>query len=133
MNTTHRIIFTIIALALSFSAFAQNAYDKNGKQHGKWERYDNQGHLQYKGQFYHGVPRDTFYYYYPDQTIKSIAIHNNKGKTYATTYYENGNIASIGKFVNKQKDSTWNYYNEDGKLILKESYQKDKKNGASHG
>ena len=44
-------------------------------------------------------------------------------------YYKNGNIRASGLYVNKKKDSTWNYFNEDSVLILSEQY----KQGQLHG
>jgi uncharacterized protein YuzE len=41
-------------------------------------------------------------------------------------YYPNGKIRAAGKTIGFDKDGTWVYYNENGKVVVVEVYQKGK-------
>jgi antitoxin component YwqK of YwqJK toxin-antitoxin module len=51
----------------------------------------------------------------------------------ATLYYDNGFIASKGKYINQLKEGTWKFFSPSSKglKVLQEEYSRDKRNGES--
>ena len=115
-------ILTPIVFMFSVSVFAQNFTDANGLKQGKWKmKYDN-GKTQYIGTFKDGVEQGLFKFFYNSGELKATKEFFHKGEASAThIFYKNGNIRASGIYVNKLKDSTWNYYNKDSILILSEN------------
>ncbi len=100
-----------------------NQYDQGGNKHGRWRENDSQGHLKYEGTFEHGVPVDTFKRYYPYRNIQSIAVYSDSGRVVRVQmFHENGSLQATGKYIDKEKDSTWKYYNRRQALVKKEYY-----------
>ena len=63
-------------------------------------------------------------FYYQSGELKATKEFFYNGTAWPThIYYKNGNIRNSGLYVNKKKDSTWNYFNEDSVLILSEQYK----------
>lgn len=123
------LILTFI-LSLSFAQNAENKVNSKGKKEGYWKKYDEKGTLLYEGNFKNGVPTGTFKYYHSNGKLKSTT-HFIQGthKVYTTMFDLNEKISAEGNFIDQQKDSIWNYYNEKGTLIKSESYNKGKKHG----
>lgn len=114
-------------------SFAQsdtiNKFNSKGQKNGYWLKKEN-GTLVYEGRFINDKPIGTFKYYYSNGKIKNISRFQKNGSiSYTTTYHPNGQISSMGKFIDKQRDSIWVYYNDAGKKISSESF----KNGLSNG
>lgn len=128
----HWLIMTLIILPGLYSPLeAQiNQYDENGNKHGPWRENDSQGHIRYEGTFEHGVPVDTFKRYYRYRKIQSIAVYSQSGRVVnVQMFHENGNLKAEGKYVDREKDSTWKYYNSRQALVKKEHYNQ----GVPHG
>ncbi|MCK9612690.1 MAG: hypothetical protein PHR81_01690 [Bacteroidales bacterium] len=99
----------------------------------KWEDFYVDGTLEYSEKFnknanYHLYTR----FYFPDgnpQILFEIIDARNRIYSYKS-YYVNGNIEEQGfKIQNKSsgdyvQDGKWQYYSEDGRLILEEDYIK---------
>jgi len=55
---------------------------------------------------------------YENGNIKAISYHQKIwqkiGLVKKETYYENGQMASIGNYIDGEEDGKWTYYNEDG-------------------
>jgi antitoxin component YwqK of YwqJK toxin-antitoxin module len=65
------------------------------------------------------------------------ATHKNvedlgKGLQKVTWYYDNGNVAEEGFFLNGKKHGIWTSFNEDGKKAISASWINDKKDGSSY-
>ena len=121
----------LLNILMIFSVSAQNIVDENGKKQGKWVKYKNSIKF-YEGQFLDGVPIGEFKYFYPNGHIKiqtKFADNGriNRTKIFFDSYEEK--VQAEGNYFDKRKDSTWNYYNDAGNLIMMENY----KNGLKHG
>ena len=118
-------LFVILCFGLAVTnAQTLNQTDDKGQKQGRWSKTYVSGTLKYTGQFRDDVPYGTFNYYYPGGEIKAKTRYSDNGITAHTKmYYENGNLLAEGKYVNRKKDSVWNYYSEpEGNLIATEEY-----------
>ena len=71
------------------------------------------------------MPHGKFTYYYNTGDIKSVVDFTNDGIIgRSTTYYKNGKLMSVGKYINQKKDSVWFYYLNEASnpLISLETY-----------
>ena len=124
-------IFTLLFLfGFIFVSAQKMVVDQNGLKQGQWQgRYDS-GELKYRGVFKDDVEVGLWKFYYLSGELKATKEFFHNGKAAAThIFYKNGNIRASGIYVNKLKDSTWNYFNEDSILILSEVYRKGEFNG----
>jgi antitoxin component YwqK of YwqJK toxin-antitoxin module len=131
-----RSLFSLLLSAIALTSFCQtaeeNQVDSKGRKQGCWKKVDENNYVVYRGCFKDDQPQGTFRYYYPykDTLIKAVMTFKNGGKeSYATLYHVTGMLMGKGKYVNQLKDSVWNYFDEQGKLISTDVYVKDKKNG----
>ena len=130
------IKLTFLLLCFSISAISQNdpninQLDQEGQKHGIWiNKYPN-GNIRYKGTFKHGTPVDTFKRYHPNGNLMAIMDYSRDGKVYATLYNEKGEKRARGTYVDKKKDSTWVFFDDQGNLILQEHYKIGKRKGKS--
>lgn len=127
------ILLTIsLMFAISF-CFAQqiNQTDAQGRKQGIWKKNYSNGAVRYTGQFKDNHPYGVFKYYFPTGKISAVSVYSHKGAVaHIKSYHLNGKLMATGKFVDRKKDSVWNYYSEtDGKLVAKENYLNGKKNG----
>ncbi len=124
------IFFSILFLPV----FGQyNQLDINGLKHGKWRKYrDTKGEkLRFEGQFDHGVPTDTFFYYYSARKVEYKNVYKETtGNCYSYQYDEKGNLMAEGWYVNQEKDSTWTFYGLQQNLISREDYKNGTLNGS---
>jgi len=139
MKLTMRYTLIICCLAGFFvSVYSQdtiwNQFDKKGQKEGWWKKERMRGGLVYKGYFENGHPAGSMIRYYEDgETIKAKMNFDESGSVaYAIIYYNNGEIAAKGKFVNQKKDSLWeNYSYYTQKINSIDSYKEGKKHGTS--
>lgn len=131
------LIFLILAVnsALAQPQKAENKTDAQGRKQGYWEKTDPQTNkIIYKGSFKDNKPQGLFIYYYAGtDSVHSKSEFRQDGKiAYVKMYYlASGKLQAQGKYVNEQKDSTWNFYDEKGKLLSTEGYSNGKKHGTS--
>ena len=71
---------------------------KNGKRHGPWFKYHENGQLRVKGNFKNGQAHGPF-----------------------IAYHENGQLSGKGNAKNGKQDGPWAAYNEDGTVNHKET------------
>lgn len=124
-------LIVILILFLLNTNFAQNLMDINGKKQGKWIKYQN-GIKTYEGQFVDDIPVGEFLYFYPNGNIKIKSSFSEKGLfNRAQLFFDSPmlKLQAEGNYRDKKKDSTWNYYNEQGILVLTENYSLGLKNG----
>lgn len=123
-------LWILLLLGLSFTANAQNKVDEQGRKQGPWVKmYPNTQQPRYKGQFSNDQPVGEFTYFEPTGQKSATVVHLGEGKAKTTTYYTDGKVNSVGNYINQLKDSIWEYYDEEGRLLSKESYVQSKRNG----
>jgi antitoxin component YwqK of YwqJK toxin-antitoxin module len=133
MKTIHALILLLVAGSV-YAQKAPNVTDAKGLKQGYWEKINPQtGKLVYKGTFKDDKPVGTFKYYYAEiDTVHTLMQFTSKpGVAYATMYFMTGKLQAKGKYMNEKKDSTWNFYDESGKLLSQETYKEGKRNGKS--
>ncbi len=130
-----KMIKTLCLLIFSFTLLSPTSYsqtnqlDEKGKKHGLWIKRYPDGEIQYKGEFNHGTPVDTFKRFHANGKLKAIMIYQNPQKVYTKLYDKNEVKKAEGYYYNRKKDSTWNYYNQNGTLISKDTYKSGRKHG----
>ena len=134
MNWT-TVILCIILLFGSISTQAQsqeiNQVDEKGRKHGKWiKKYPN-GQSIYIGKFKHGEPVEIFKRYYPNGSFQAIMKYRTSDTVFAELYNKNEQKQAEGIYIKKQKDSTWNLYDDNGNIISKDTYDKGSRDGQS--
>ena len=117
---------------LTLSAYGQvNQKDGQGRKQGLWKKpYQTSSAFVYVGNFKDDKPIGQFTYFYESGKTKIIMDFKDDGKTsYAKMYHESGYLMARGKYINREKDSTWTQYDDRGII----SYQEDYKTGKLHG
>lgn len=126
-------LFLITVFSLSISAQSPSTpKDSNGKPHGLWQKLHENGKIRYRGRFDHGIPVDTFKYYFEDGQLQTINVF--RGKTGNCMSYQYGDkeiLAAQGLYLQKQKDSIWTYFNRDQKVIARVTFKKGVQEGKS--
>ncbi len=118
-----------VFVSIVTSVFGQeyNAYDANGKRHGKWQKkYDNTDQLRYEGTFDHGKEIGEFKFYKPmggtsPTAIKTFLKDNDSVKVRYFT--QRGKVISQGAMIGKNREGIWTYYhNKSDKIMMTEQY-----------
>ncbi len=132
---------TLILFALPFlfsGMFAQdkpiNQNDSEGRKTGVWETYYESGRVKSRGTFNQGHPVGELTKYYPGGIVQAMMNFDETGRvSYVKMFYETGNLASEGKYIDQKKDSVWNYFSTyDKRKAVSETYQMGKKQGLSY-
>jgi antitoxin component YwqK of YwqJK toxin-antitoxin module len=109
---------------------APNAMDASGKKHGAWlVEYPEIGVTRYQGQFEHGVPVGTFFYYYESGEKSSEVTHLSGGKSLAKFFHKNGALMGEGEYLDQQKHGLWKFYDNQAILSSEEPYEHGKIDG----
>ncbi len=126
-----KILTTLLAI-LPLMAMSQNMMDSQGRRQGKWVKTDKNNRKVYEGTFKDGLEVGTFTYYYSDGTvrIKNTFLVDGKYCTHEA-YDKNGKLMAKGFYNQKNRDSVWNIYNAEGKLLKSETYKMGTKTGKS--
>lgn len=131
-----RYILPLLLLVLSFEAsaqsgtYTQNSADSQGRKQGQWSKFWPNGKMRYMGQFKDDKALGEFKHYDEDGHLVSIQHHAGDGKvSRAQHFHPNGKVMATGKYVAQVKDSTWNYFDTEGRLRKVERYA----NGQLHG
>lgn len=142
MNSFRKLLLVLIMFipvltnaqsAISKTDTALNQVDENGLRQGYWINYYENGNKRFEGFFEDDKPIGTFTRYYSSKGIQSIMEFKEDGKTaYGKIYYNNGELAAEGKYVDRLKEEEWKYYSYYGlSLNYSENYQMGKKHGTS--
>jgi len=120
---------TIIGYAQEF-----NAFDAEGKRHGKWQKkYKNSTQLRYEGTFDHGKEVGEFRFYKPNSGKSPTAkkFFSNKTDSVRVQYFTTkGDIISQGAMIGKERVGLWTYYhNGSSKIMMTEEYISGNLNG----
>jgi antitoxin component YwqK of YwqJK toxin-antitoxin module len=72
--------------------------------------------------------------YYPGGILQTSMNFDNTGRiSYVKMYYETGDLASEGKYIDQKKDSVWNFYSRyDKRKAVTEEYKMGEKHGPSY-
>lgn len=132
------IIISAFVFTYSLNLYSQpdavnnvNKVDELGKKQGQWSKYEN-GILKYEGQFKNDKPVGTFKYYYKDKSIKALTTYSANAIIARTImYHPNSKKSAEGIYHNEEKDSIWNYFDDNEGLISKETFFKGLKHGVS--
>ncbi|QNR24009.1 toxin-antitoxin system YwqK family antitoxin [Croceimicrobium hydrocarbonivorans] len=104
--------------------------DAQGRRHGLWQKLHDNGKIRYVGSFDHGTPVDTFKYYFENGQLQTLNVFRGKSGNCMSFQYGEGKIlAAQGLYANKQKDSVWTYFNQEGDVIARITF----KNGVQNG
>lgn len=127
-------LFGFFLFTLSVSAQegeATNQLDAEGKKHGVWEVfYENEDkQLRYRGEFDHGQPIGTFFYYYESGEKSSEVTHLSDGFADARFFHKNGTIMGEGKYKDQDKTGEWRFYDNHTVLSSVEPYSEGKLDG----
>lgn len=126
-----KIIITLLAL-VPLMGTAQNIMDSQGRRQGKWVKMDKNNRKIYEGTFKDGLEIGTFTYYYSDGTVRMKNTFLVDGKFCSHEAYDkNGKLMATGFYNQKNRDSVWNIYNAEGKLLKSETYKMGTKTGKS--
>lgn len=126
------LLFAFVILSFGALAQATNQKDAQGKKHGVWKKYHEDGKLRYEGTFDHGKEVGEFTFYFPSGDIK--AINRFRGKSGVAYSYQFGGdsiLAAEGKYINSKRDSVWTFYNIGGDVISREDYKNNERHGKS--
>ncbi|QYJ68140.1 toxin-antitoxin system YwqK family antitoxin [Flavobacterium litorale] len=130
-----KFIAILVLFVLSTTLVAQsNAFDANGKRHGKWEGvYKNTQLPRYDGEFKHGKEVGVFKFFKNDKNSTLVATRDfssGDGVSRTTFYDDKGNVLSEGSEVNRLRDGKWYFYYPGTKKVLSvEHYSKGKLTG----
>ncbi len=130
-----KYIFLIIFISSQFLVAQTdqiNYTDSKGLKQGKWMKYYDNGKVQYEATFLDNKPIGNVKKYYKNGTLKAEMIY--AGNIVRTKLYnESGKLTGVGNYINKEKDSTWNYYSDNtNKLVSKENYLNGVKQGKAY-
>src|SRR5437016_3114141 len=128
------LVLSLYSLLITHYSVAQNKTDEKGFKQGNWEKTDPATKkITYKGTFKDDKPQGLFIYYYPNSdSVHTKMDFGQDGKVaYAQLFHYTGKLQAKGKYINEQKDSTWNFYDDKGTLLSAEVYVNGKKDGPS--
>lgn len=125
------IFVTMVAvLAFTFTAGAQNQIDKQGRKQGHWVRADKNGVKIFEADYKDGLETGTSLYYYSSGALRIRNVYSVPGRYCShEAFDEKGHLLAKGYYNQKNRDSVWHIYNEEGKLVKIATY----KMGVKHG
>ncbi|MBO4308094.1 MAG: hypothetical protein J5848_07280 [Bacteroidales bacterium] len=123
-------IIVLTLLCLGFYCNAQNKIDNQGRRQGHWIKTDRDGSRIFEGDFQDGKEIGVFKYYYPDGTLKIRNTFTIPGRYCShEAFDEKGRLIATGFFNQKNRDSVWHFYNEEGRVVKIASYRMGIKQG----
>jgi len=126
-------VFTALILCFSILGQAQefNVLDAKGRKQGPYKKYlEGTEQVYYTGQFKDDKPVGLFIYYYKEGP-KKAEMHYRKDPdhVHTLTFYMRGGVMAEGNYISQEKDSTWNFFDEQGKVSSSEQWMRGKKHG----
>ncbi|MBL8001506.1 MAG: hypothetical protein JNL05_06050 [Flavobacteriales bacterium] len=121
----------LLALAATAQPPAPNVTDAKGLKQGRWARtWAESSQLRYEGQFKDDRPVGRFTYFSTKGKVESIVDHYPDGKaSHARHFHPNGKLMAEGRYVGQDKDSTWLFYDVEGRKRSMEQWVAGKKQG----
>ena len=134
-------LFLLVSVALlSLGVVGQNVGQKNdslvnysdinGLKQGVWKKTYENGAIEYEAYFVNNKPVGDFKRYDKKGDMVAYLIYDTiTDFARAKFYYKSGRVMSEGNYLGHNKDSIWNYYNDNGIKYLEESYKNGVKDG----
>ncbi|MBG6132327.1 antitoxin component YwqK of YwqJK toxin-antitoxin module [Aquimarina sp. EL_43] len=129
-------LFCSLSFLVCCSVLGQkyNAFDANGKRHGKWQKkYKDSDQLRYEGKFDHGKEIGEFKFYKPinGEFPTAIKTFSKDNDTVGVKYFtQKGKVISEGQMIGKNRIGIWKYYHKGSdKIMMTEQYQSGKLEG----
>lgn len=104
-------------------------FDENGKKHGNWKQFYENGWPKLKGDYSHGEKQREWKFYNENRNIYKIENYNKGVNTSKWEVDINEGVELITRDVGDKLNGEWKFYNEKGKCIEKGNYKNDKKDG----
>jgi len=135
------VLVAISLFVFTLSVFSQqtkenrenllNYSDINGMKQGHWIKKDLDGSIIYEGYFVDNLPVGTFKRFHANGQMKTELIFDENKQRYASVkmWDNTGELAATGFYDKRKKDSVWEYYGIEEKLVYHEEY----KSGLRHG
>ncbi|MFC2096132.1 toxin-antitoxin system YwqK family antitoxin [Bacteroidota bacterium] len=129
--STLLLLFILASLiSIGQNTETKNQVDANGLKQGYWGKHYSNGNLQYSGNFKNNQPIGEFKRYDQEGVLKVEMIYKeNSHKVYTKFYYPGKMIQAEGYYIQKLKDSVWNYYSSEGHKINEVPFINDQKHG----
>jgi antitoxin component YwqK of YwqJK toxin-antitoxin module len=90
---------------------------KNGKKHGPWVRYHDNGRLEVKVTYKNGKPDGPWVTHHDNGQLETKGTYKNgKVDGPGVGYYEDGQLASKGTWKDGKKDGPWVGFLKDGTI-----------------
>ena len=127
-------LLAISAMATCQTESELNKTDQLGRKQGHWIKKYPDENVLYDGSFKDDHPVGEFKRYYENKKLMSSLVYNDAGtEAIATFYHPNGFISSKGKYINRLKEGTWQFYSvsTEGYLLSEDHYSKNLRNGLS--
>ena len=128
-----KLLLSYCLIFVSIVLFAQNdtvnQKDRNGKKQAYWRKNYKNGNIAYEGYFKDNEAIGEFKRYHKSGKVGVLMFHKSNGVTNVEMFDERGVLMSKGKYINKQKDSIWTYYDYEGKFLAEEKYILGKREG----
>ena len=115
-----QILFVCLFMiwAGAVSGQMKNQRDVVGRRQGYWEAVDRNGKPVYSGHFKDDKPTGEMTRYFPAGGVRVIMNYCDDGaKVRARFFWQNGELAARGNYVNMQRDSVWLYYSNATKTV----------------
>ncbi|WP_299439904.1 hypothetical protein [uncultured Aquimarina sp.] len=128
------LFFVFVCSTIIGNAQEFNAFDADGKRHGKWQKkYENSNQIRYEGTFDHGKEVGEFKFYKSNsgKSPTAIKVFSNKTDSVSVKYFTSkGKVISAGNMIGKERIGLWTYYHKgSSKIMMTEEY----KSGKLHG
>lgn len=131
-----RSVLLLSALLLAGLCAAQpggdlNRKDAQGRKQGPWAKnWAESTQVRYQGQFKDDKPVGRFTYYSTTGKVESTVDHYpGSDASHARHFHPNGKLMAEGRYVGEAKDSTWNFYDTEGRLRSTENWKAGQKHG----
>ena len=128
-----RLFIAWLALLLAVTADGQtkNQRDAAGRKQGYWEAVDSKGKLVYSGYFRDDKPVGEMKRYYPSGGVRVILNYDSVSTKVRTQFFwQNGELAARGNYIDTRRDSVWLYYSYHTKTLShRVEYTAGKHNG----
>jgi len=128
-----RLFISLLFVIFVVSTYGQtkNQRDEAGRKQGYWEAVDSRGALVYTGYFRDDKPVGEMKRYFPTGGVRAMMYHDHEStKVRVRFYWQNGELAASGNYIDTQRDSVWTFYSNNTKTVTRRmEYDAGKING----
>lgn len=123
-------ISLLVCILFTYLVQAQNEFDDQGRRHGKWEKYYENGSIRYRGNFEHGKEKGVFEFFESSNSKNPVIIKEfNEDGSASCLFFDGGRLTGKGNMIAKAKVGLWTYFRSDGSIQSQENYVDDKLEG----